>query len=105
MLDSHFVPFETAAMLLKELSQVIVTPQSIWEWVQVTGEEMMNHLVAELAALKLGNEPEAEALSATLAAETLLMGADGVMVPFRPKPRQRRAKQYGAKSRSPSLPV
>ena len=84
-LTAVFLPFETAAMLLKELSQVMVTPQSIWEWVQVAGEEMMNHLEAELAALKLGNEPEAEALSATLAAETLLMGADGVMVPFRPQ--------------------
>lgn len=86
-LTAIFVPFETAAMLLKELSQVSVTPQSIWEWVQVAGEEMMNHLEAELAALKLGNEPEAEAMSAAIAAETLLMGADGVMVPFRPQAR------------------
>lgn len=84
-LTAIFVPFETAAMLLKELSQVIVTPQSIWEWVQTAGEEMMSHLAAELTALKMGNEPEAEAMSAAIAAETLLMGADGVMVPFRPQ--------------------
>lgn len=84
-LTAIFVPFETAAMLVKELSQVSVTPQSIWEWVQVTGEEMMNRLEAELTALRQGEEPEAEALSAAIAAETILMGADGVMVPFRPQ--------------------
>jgi hypothetical protein len=84
-LTAIFVPFETAAMLLKELSQVIITPQSIWEWVQAAGEEMMNHLAAELTALQMGNEPEMEAMSAAIAAETLLMGADGVMVPFRPQ--------------------
>jgi hypothetical protein len=80
-----FVPFETAALLLKEWSQVSVSPQSIWEWVQTTGQEMMNHLAVELDALQAGNEPDVETMSAAIAAETILMGADGVMVPFRPQ--------------------
>ena len=84
-LAAIFVPFATAGMLLKELSGVTVSPQSIWEWVQAIGQEMMKQLDAELTALQAGHEPEVEAMSAATAAETILMGADGVMVPFRPQ--------------------
>ncbi len=80
-----FVPYETAAMLLKQLTGIDVSGQAIWEWVQLVGQRMMKSLEAELEALAAGDLPEVEAKSAEIAAQTLLMGADGVMVPFRPQ--------------------
>ena len=78
-----FVPFETAEMLLSQLSGVYVSSQTIWEWVQTVGQTMMHNLEDELTALKNGDLPEPEAMSAEEMAQPLLMGADGVMVPFR----------------------
>lgn len=80
-----FVPFETAAMLLKQLTGTDVSGQAIWEWVQSVGQRMMKSLEVELEALAIGKLPETETISAELAVQTLLMGADGVMVPFRPQ--------------------
>lgn len=80
-----FVPYETAAMLLKQLTSIEVSSQAIWEWVQSVGERMMKSLEGELEAMAAGGLPEAEAMSAEIAAQTLLMGADGIMVPFRPQ--------------------
>ncbi len=80
-----FVPFETAAMLLKQLTGIDISGQAIWEWVQAAGERMMKSLEVELKALAVGELPETEAMSAEIAAQTLLTGADGVMVPFRPQ--------------------
>lgn len=79
-----FVPYETAAMLLKQLTGIEVSGQAIWEWVQSVGQRMMKSLEAELTALNGGELPETEAMRVELAAQPLLMGADGVMVPFRP---------------------
>ena len=89
-----FVPYETAAMLLKQLTGIEVSAQAIWEWVQSVGERMIKSLEGELEALAAGELPEAEAMSAEIAAQTLLMGADGVMVPFRPQ-----AKTAGGKTK------
>ena len=80
-----FVPYETAAMLMNQLTGIKVSSQAIWEWVQSVGERMMKSLEGELEALAAGELPEAEAMSAEIAAQALLMGADGVMVPFRPQ--------------------
>jgi len=91
-LTALFVPFETAAMLLSQLSGACVSSQTIWEWVQTSGQEMMSNLEAELTALRNGDLPETEAMSAAEAAQTLLLGADGVMVPFRPQAKTTRGK-------------
>ncbi len=80
-----FVPFETAAMLLKQLTGTDISGQAIWEWVQSVGERMMKSLEGELEALAAGELPETEVMSAEIAAQTLLTGADGVMAPFRPQ--------------------
>jgi hypothetical protein len=87
-----FVPFETAAMLLKQLTGGDVCGQAIWEWVQSVGQEMMKSLEAELEALVAGELPETEAISAEIAVQTLLTGADGVMVPFRPQAKTAKGK-------------
>lgn len=87
-----FVPFETAQMLLEQLSGVTVSSQTIWQWVQEVGRQMMNSLQAELAALEKGVEPEIDLIKAEVAAQILLIGADGVMVPFRPAQRTAQGK-------------
>ncbi len=79
-----FVPFETAATLLQSVLPIAVSPSAIWGWVQAAGARALAQLAAELEALAAGQWPTREALDATTAAEPLLLGADGVMVPFRP---------------------
>ena len=80
-----FVPFATAATLLSWASGVAVSPRAVWDWVQAAGRRAMAQLHEQLQAVATGHVPTAEPLAAELAAAPLLMGADGVMVPFRPE--------------------
>jgi len=80
-----FVPFETAALLLGMLTGVPVSPEGIWHWVQGVGQRAMDALQQELANLQAGILPEEEPRDAQTEALPLLVGADGVMVPFRPQ--------------------
>ncbi len=78
-----FVPFGIASVLLKSLCGIEVSSGAIWDWVQVAGQDAMARLEQELAGL-VERLPEADALSAAIAHLPLLLGGDGVMVPFRP---------------------
>jgi len=78
-----FVPFGIAASLLKTLTGVEVSAGAIWNWVKCAGEEAMARLQRELEALK-DQVPDAEEISLKIASLPLLIGGDGVMVPFRP---------------------
>lgn len=81
-----FVPFETAAALLNRLHGIIVSPGAVWLWVQEAGQRMMEELQRELDALDLPTRSgPTEPLDEKTAALPLLIGADGVMVPFRPQ--------------------
>jgi len=79
-----FVPFETVAALLQCWFDLPVTPGAIWGWVQVAGQGAMARLQRELERLEKGDVPTAEPMDAQTAAQPVLIGADGVMVPFRP---------------------
>lgn len=79
-----FVPFDIAAVLFGMLTGVKVGGKSIWSWVQESGHKAMVQLNAQLEALTTGKVPDEEALEAATKASPLLIGADGVMVPFRP---------------------
>ncbi|MFW0859459.1 MAG: ISKra4 family transposase [Dehalococcoidia bacterium] len=81
---SVFVPFEVTAVLLRLLTEVVVSPGAIWNWVQEAGQEAMTRLQNQLEALERGEVPGVEEMEAAVASLPLLMGADGVMVPFRP---------------------
>jgi hypothetical protein len=78
-----FVPFETASVLLAQLGGVTVSATAIWHWVQSVGAQLTAQLEAELQALADGQLPAPEALSPELAEQPLVVGGDGVMVPFR----------------------
>jgi hypothetical protein len=80
-----FVPFATAARLLGWYCGSVVSPRAVWCWVQAAGHQAMEHLQAELAAVAQGHGPTPEPLTAEEAALPLALGADGVMVPFRPE--------------------
>lgn len=80
-----FAPFATAARLLGWSSGGTVSPRAVWCWVQAAGQRAMAQLHTQLQALDQGHLPPEEPLAADLAAAPLLIGADGVMVPFRPE--------------------
>ena len=79
-----FVPYGIAAVLLALLTKIQVSPASIWSWVQACGEQAKQQLAAELAAMHQGHDPEPEPLPPAVAALTMVIGGDGVFVPFRP---------------------
>lgn len=87
-----FVPFATAATLLGWASGVAVSPRAVWEWVQAAGQRAMAQLHKQLQAAAEGHLPPEEPLAAAVAAMPLALGADGVMVPFRPEGGQPRGK-------------
>ena len=80
-----FAPFATAARWLGWSSGDTVSPRAVWCWVQAAGQRAMEQLHAQLQALAQGHLPTEEPLAADLAAAPFLIGADGVMVPFRPE--------------------
>ncbi len=80
-----FVPFEIASVLLRMLTGVEVCSKSVWWWVQERGQIAMARLDAQLEALTTGELPDEEVLDAATKALPLLIGGDGVMVPFRPE--------------------
>jgi hypothetical protein len=80
-----FVPFATAARLLGWYCGSVVSSRAVWCWVQAAGHQAMVHLQEELTTVARGHDPTPESLTAEEAALPLALGADGVMVPFRPE--------------------
>jgi hypothetical protein len=87
-----FVPYETARRLLRQLTGVELAAGTLWGWVQQVGQRARVQLEGELRALAAGELPAVEPLTAELEALPLVIGADGVMVPFRPHPRPAKGK-------------
>jgi hypothetical protein len=81
---SVVMPFSLACDILSQLTGVTVCPKTVWNWVQGWGERAMAHLQKQLDALAEGEFPNEASMSADEHALPLLVGADGVMVPFRP---------------------
>jgi hypothetical protein len=84
-LRAGFVPFEIAAVLFGMLTGVPVCSKSIWLWVQASGYQAMERLNAQLEALTSGHLPDEEEMEAGIKILPLLIGADGMMAPFRPE--------------------
>ena len=78
-----FVAYETAANLMKQIIGIEVSSSSIWQWVQVSGKQAMKKIETEILNMVKGQMPKPEEL-AGIAQLPLIVGADGVMVPFRP---------------------
>lgn len=80
-----FLPFELTAWFLAQTTGVRVGSSTVWEWLQDAGRHAMARLETELKALAEGAMPPPEVLDPELAALPLVCGADGVMVPLRPR--------------------
>jgi hypothetical protein len=85
-LSAVFVPYETACCLLHQLTGVSLAAGTMWSWVQQAGQRVMAQLAEELHELATETLPLAEPVAAELEALPLVIGADGVRVPFRPNP-------------------
>jgi hypothetical protein len=80
-----FVPFDLVGSLLQRCCGVTVSPGAIWQWVQTHGQQAMQQLEDELTALEQGTAPSSEVPDEATRQRPLLIGADGVMAPFRPQ--------------------
>ena len=78
------VPLATAARLLGWSWGGMVSPRAVWGWVQAAGHHAMALLQEDLDAVARADAPPQEAVAAELATLPLALGADGVLVPFRP---------------------
>ena len=78
------VPCATAARLLGWYWGGMVSPRAVWGWVQAAGHHAMALLQEDLEAVARADAPPQEAVAAALATLPLALGADDVMVPFRP---------------------
>jgi len=58
-----FVPFEEATVLLTLLTGVVLSPASIWIWVQAVGGKAKARLERQLKELEAGEGPEAEEIA------------------------------------------
>jgi hypothetical protein len=87
-----FVPYATAAQLLRWYSASSVSARAVWCWTQAAGTRAMSALQSQLEALASGQEPQEEALEKELKSAPLALSADGVMVPFRPHSDDNRGK-------------
>ncbi len=81
-----FLPFKIAAFLVQQCLNLYVSASSLWYWTQSAGSVAMEELGQELKQLQEGKEPSPEELSEKVSRMKLLIGGDGVMVPFRPTP-------------------
>ncbi len=78
------VPLTTATAILARLTQVRLGASTVWSWVQTIGRRAEENLEAELAQAAAGGEVTIEHMVDALGKLLMLIGADGVMVPFRP---------------------
>ncbi len=81
-----FVPFGTVALLLQQCFGRSPSAGSICNWVQSAGAVALKQVEEQLQQLQQGQLPTPETLDAAVAQLPLLIGGDGVMVPFRPHP-------------------
>jgi hypothetical protein len=85
-----FLPFDLASQLLLQLTGIAVSGDTIWNWVQVSGQREMENL--QLQHLADGQQLQVESLDAMLLTMPLIIAADGVTVPFRPQPKSSKGK-------------
>jgi hypothetical protein len=81
---SLVMPYELASWMLGQWSGLSVSASTLWNWVQAKGKQAEAELNAQLQQQAAGADCVPEALDETVAALPLAIGADGVMVPFRP---------------------
>ena len=74
-----FIPFTVVSLFLSRLLAVKISDTSVWKWVQHYGAKRQATTQQEL-----NSEVVAENIPSEIAKLPLLIGADGIKVPFRP---------------------
>jgi hypothetical protein len=87
-----FLPFGLAVHMLEQLSGVTISDAAVWQWVQHFGRQQINQVQVEVNDWQQGNQPFVEGMDKEVATLPLLIGADGVTVPFRPHPKSSKGK-------------
>lgn len=80
-----FIPYEISAKILKQLTGVEICANTIWNWVQNMGKEIQEKAQEEVKSLESGEMPDPEKIDPTISELPMVIGADGVFVPFRPE--------------------
>lgn len=78
--------------LLEQLSGVGISDAALWQWVQHFGAQQMAQVQVEVNDWQQGSKPPVEVMDEDVATLPLLIGADGVTVPFRPHPKSNKGK-------------
>lgn len=87
-----FLPFNLAAWMLQQLTGIAISDDTIWQWVQVSGQQAMEQLKELLQHYSNGQLPKLEPLDVTLTEMPLIIAADGVTVPFHSQHRTPKGK-------------
>ena len=74
-----FLPFDTAALFVKQFTNVKVSSASIWWWVQDFGSRAKKRLDNQLTELVIGQMPTVEPMDKKISSLPLAIGGDGVM--------------------------
>ena len=80
-----FVPYQVSSTLLSILTGVFVSDQTIWIWVQEFGRKAKEKLQQQIEAMQNGELIEPELIDPLISQLPLIIGADGVLAPFRPE--------------------
>lgn len=89
---SVFLPFGLAVHLLEQLNGVTISDAALWQWVQHFGGQQMAQVQVEVNHWQQGSKPPVEVMDEEVATLPLLIGADGVTVPFRPHSKSNKGK-------------
>ncbi len=76
-----------ASEVLRQWSGLSLSAASLWNWVQRVGQRAETALAEDLEVQVGGEGVAPEPIDTALAALPLAIGADWVMVPFRPTPK------------------
>jgi len=80
-----FIPYDISSKILNQLTGVSICANTIWNWVQNIGREIMEKVHEDVNRLESGIIPEAEKIDPIISELPMVIGADGVFVPFRPE--------------------
>lgn len=81
---SVFVPFETSSKILEIVAKLSIPAKTIYNWCQHFGSLAYNENQWELHCQEQGLKGFQESISEDILSLPLVIGGDGVMVPFRP---------------------
>jgi hypothetical protein len=89
---SVVMPYDLASWMLGQWSGLSISASTLWNWVQLKGAGAQAELTEQLQAQADGEAVPIEPLAPEIAALSLAIAADGVMVTFRPTPKTAKGK-------------